>query len=132
MHISEPLLLCFCGIVRTSSPDSERFGVSRASIHFADGQFLENSTQKMLPRLPQGVKPGAMPAFDLFNRSHTALLQAAGAVCYQVTPGTWVTGEPVPGVLRHERQQSLERVQDRPVVGQWFFRIVAPAELEVK
>jgi hypothetical protein len=73
-----------------------------------------------------------MPAFDLFNRvTHRAFASRGRGLL----PGhAWNVGygEPVPGVLRHDRQQSLERVQDRPVVGQWFFRIVAPAELEVK
>jgi hypothetical protein len=66
VHISEPLLLCFCGIVRTSSSGFaamrerilERFEGSRTSIHFADGQFLEDSTQKMLPRLRKALNQG--------------------------------------------------------------------------
>jgi|HubBroStandDraft_6_1064221.scaffolds.fasta_scaffold72795_2 hypothetical protein len=108
----------------------ERFGGSRASICFADGQFLEDSTQKMLPRLRKAGGHGRPRSFQPSATHRPFASRGRGLL-----PGhAWNVGygEPVPGVLRHERQQSLERVQDRPVVGQWFFRIVAPAELEVK
>lgn len=41
-------------------------------------------------------------------------------------------GEPVTGVLRHERQQPPERVQDRPVAGHWLFRIIVAADFELE
>jgi hypothetical protein len=74
----------------------ERFGVSRASIHFAYGQFLEDSTQKMLPQLHKALNQGPCLPSIFSTESHTALLQAAGAVYYQVMPGTWVTASRYP------------------------------------
>ena len=73
----------------------EGFGGSRASIHFADELFL--STQMMLSDSARRLLDQHLPALDLFHEcQHTAILQAAGAVCYQVTPGTWVTASRYP------------------------------------